>query len=302
MIKQIRYFQAVVRCKNFTEAAEECYISQSAISQQIQALERELGVKLLHREKRKFFLTPAGEYFYRKSLIFIDDFEKICHETSRIDHGKEKNLRINYLKNYAGKELRQTIVDFTEKYPDISIQIKNGTHEELYDFLRTGQSDLVINDQRRAFSDMYINYKLSTGYVYIEIAQRNPIANLSHITVKELKNIPCILIASPAQEEIEQQYYKDIVGFNNEFIFANSLEEAHLMVVSNKGFMPVEFTVPPTPALAVYHIPLLRNNKMIARKYYAFWHNNTNNENHIEEFAAILKKNFALSAAVNKEK
>lgn len=54
MIKQIKYFQAVVRCNSFTEAAEECFISQSAISQQIQALENELGVKLLNRENRKF--------------------------------------------------------------------------------------------------------------------------------------------------------------------------------------------------------------------------------------------------------
>ena len=49
MLKQIKYFQAVVRCNSFSEAAEECYISQSAISQQVQTLERELGVTLLKR-------------------------------------------------------------------------------------------------------------------------------------------------------------------------------------------------------------------------------------------------------------
>ncbi|WP_207706699.1 LysR family transcriptional regulator [Acetobacterium tundrae] len=52
MLKQIRYFQSVVRNQSFTEAAEECFVSQSAISQQIQALENELGVKLIVREKR----------------------------------------------------------------------------------------------------------------------------------------------------------------------------------------------------------------------------------------------------------
>ncbi len=66
MFKQIKYFQAVVRCGSFTEAAQECYISQSAISQQIQALEQELGIKLLDRKNRKFSVTPAGEYFYKK--------------------------------------------------------------------------------------------------------------------------------------------------------------------------------------------------------------------------------------------
>ena len=70
MIKQIKYFQAIVRCQNFTKAAEECFISQSAISQQLQALEKELGVTLLLREGRKFSLTPAGDFFYRKYYAF----------------------------------------------------------------------------------------------------------------------------------------------------------------------------------------------------------------------------------------
>lgn len=60
MFKQLRYFQAVVRCGSFTEAAAECYISQSAISQQIQALEQELDVELLERKNRRFSLTPKA--------------------------------------------------------------------------------------------------------------------------------------------------------------------------------------------------------------------------------------------------
>ena len=50
MLRQIKYFQAVVRHNSFSEAAYECNISQSAISQQIQALERELGFLLLERK------------------------------------------------------------------------------------------------------------------------------------------------------------------------------------------------------------------------------------------------------------
>ena len=50
MIRQIRYFQSIVRNNSFSEAAEECHISQSAISQQVQALDRELGYDLLERK------------------------------------------------------------------------------------------------------------------------------------------------------------------------------------------------------------------------------------------------------------
>ena len=69
MLRQIKYFQAVVRLGSFSEAAYECNISQSAISQQIQALERELGYPMRLRKGRKFELTPAGKFFYKKSLV-----------------------------------------------------------------------------------------------------------------------------------------------------------------------------------------------------------------------------------------
>ena len=72
LFRQIEYFQAVIETGNFYQAAEKCNVSQSAISQQIKKLEQELGVKLLDRHNRTFSLTPAGEHFYRKSLIIPD--------------------------------------------------------------------------------------------------------------------------------------------------------------------------------------------------------------------------------------
>lgn len=95
MLNQIRYFQAVVRCGSFTEAAEECHISQSAISQQVKALERELGVQLLERINRKFTLTSAGEHFYKKSLVLMADYDRLVQDTVRIARKDHAELRIH---------------------------------------------------------------------------------------------------------------------------------------------------------------------------------------------------------------
>ena len=65
LLRQMKYFVAVVECSSFTEAAEQCYISQSAISQQIQSLERELGVELIRRQNRHFTITPCLLYTSR---------------------------------------------------------------------------------------------------------------------------------------------------------------------------------------------------------------------------------------------
>ncbi len=107
MMKQIRYFQAVVRCKSFTEAAEECYISQSAISQQIQALERDLGVQLIKREGRKFSLTEAGTYFYQKSLILLNDFDCIVARMHEIAGGAKRTLTVAYWRITADRSLHR---------------------------------------------------------------------------------------------------------------------------------------------------------------------------------------------------
>lgn len=295
MLKQIKYFQAVVRCKSFTQAAEECYISQSAISQQIQALEQELGVKLLERKNRKFSVTPAGEHFYKKSLVLTADFEKLCRETVRIAREDAPQLCIGYLKCYNGREFQQAVAEFTEKYPDIALHIINGNHEELYDELRLGRVDLVLNDQRRAFSDEYVNSILTTCECYIEIAGRSPIAGMESVDVRELKDIPCILVASKNQRENEQSYYHDIVGIGGDFLFAENLEEARLLVIGGKGFMPVEGSGQTMQfGASLNHVPLLRNGKPIKRNYCAFWKAD-NSGYYIEEFADILKAKFETS-------
>lgn len=292
MIKQIRYFQAVVRCKSFTGAAEECFISQSAISQQIQALEQELGVKLLNRENRKFSLTPAGEHFYQKSLVLVADFERLCHETVRIANKDNAELRIGYLKCYGGQEFRLAVAEFSEKYPDVSVQIINGNHEDLYDALRNGGVDLILSDQRRAFSDEYVNFILAESECYIEIAARNPLASLESIETDDLKNIPCILVASPEQQDNERTYYKEIVGVKGDFLFAENLEEARLLVIGGKGFMPIEGGGnEPGFAATLRRILLTRRGKTIRRNYCAFWKTD-NSGYYVEEFADILKSKF----------
>ena len=102
MLKQLKYFQSVVRFGSISAAAEENFISQSAISQQVQSLERELGFALLVRKNRSFSLTPAGEYFYRKSLLLTADCDRMCAEAAKIAKGEAANLKIGYLRTYAG--------------------------------------------------------------------------------------------------------------------------------------------------------------------------------------------------------
>ncbi len=290
LFRQMKYFISVVECSSFTEAAEQCYISQSAISQQIRSLEKELGVELIHRENRRFTLTPAGEYFYEQSKGILNEVEDIRRETFRIGKDKEMELKIGYLRCYSGQELHQAVAEFSRLYPEVSIHIVNGTHEELYDLLRFGGADLVLTDQRRAFSDKYANFQLLKCGCYAELSVRSPLAEQESVTMEELKRQACILISSREQQNIEEDYYKNTLGFGGRFLFAENMEEGRLMVAGNRGFLPVERvgTLPPC-GTGVKRLPIMERGQQLKRNYCLFWVKE-NASYYIEEFAEILRK------------
>lgn len=232
MLKQLKYFQSVVRLGSFSAAAEENFISQSAISQQVQSLERELGFALLVRKNRSFSLTPAGEYFYRKSLLLTADCDRMCAEAA--------NLKIGYLRTYAGGEFHRALAAFSARYPDVSVSIAYGSHGELCDMLSEDRVEITLNDQRRLFSDAYENLILAARPALIEVSAHSPIAQMEAVAPAELKNFPCILIAPPPEREAEQEFSRIVLGFPSEFLYAENLEEARLLVAGSRGFLPLE--------------------------------------------------------------
>lgn len=291
-LRQIEYLQAVIENGNFYLAAEQCHVSQSAISQQIKKLEEELQVKLLDRHNRTFTLTPAGEHFYRKSLVISGDIKHLVSETKRIADKEHTVLKLGYYKGYYGNELSEAIALFSEKYPTIDIQIVTGSHEELYHAMENGSVDLALNDQRRAFSDAYNNEILSESHIYIEISSKHPLSRLTQLTVSYLKNIPCILVINPAGQQEEQHYYEQIIGLQGEFLFADSIQEARLKMITGRGYMPVDVIGEQVWFdTTVNRIPLFRNGKPIIKTYCAFWKKD-NSQDYIEEFAALLKAQF----------
>ncbi len=292
LLRQIEYFQAVIENGNFHEAAEQCHVSQSAISQQIKKLEEELDVTLLKRHNRTFSLTPAGEHFYRKSLVITGDIQQMLRETKRIASNDSKQLKIGYYKGYTGNELSEAISLFAEKYPTIDVQIEVGSHEELYHAMENSMIDLALNDQRRAFSDTYNNVILAESTMYIEISAKNPLSKLPCLEITDLKNTPCILVMNQAGQKEEQNYYETIIGLHGEFLFADTIQEARLKIVTGQGYMPVDVIGEQIWFdTTVFRIPLVRNGESVKKTYCAFW-KKTNADEYMKEFAEILKSCF----------
>ena len=293
LFRQMEYFQAVVEQKSFTAAAQRCNISQSAISQQIQALEAELGVQLLERLRRRAFtLTPAGELFYKRSLLITSDVERLRRDTVRTARAEGQTLHVGCLSSYSGGEFQTAIAAFSQLHPEVELHVTVGNHEDLFDGLRLGKLDLVLNDQRRAFSDAYVNLVLSESRAYAEIATFNPMSRLDSVELADLKQTPCIVVASESQRENEQSYYEHVIGFQGEFLFAGSLQAARVMVAANRGVMPVEVTGSESyPGPAIRRVALLRAGEPIRRNLCAF-RKKENRNPFVEDFERMLAEYF----------
>lgn len=291
LFKQMEYFISVVDTHSFTEAAQQHFISQSAISQQIRSLESELGVTLLKREKRSFVVTEAGKYFYQQALEIKKNVERAIQNTRNIEED-DNVLKVGYQRGIEGKEIRQAMLQFNQLYPDIHLQITRGTHEELYHMLLKENHCIVINDQRRKFHDDYVNYYLLHMDVYVELSSHHPLSKKEALDLDDLKNETCILVSSPEQSEHEKEFYENIIGLKCHYLFANDLEEARLLVEMNRGFMPIEhIKIDDQANREIKTIPLMKGNQSILRNYCAFW-SKEKSTYYIEAFAELLRDHF----------
>lgn len=123
---QLKNYVALARTLNFSTAAKQQFISQSALTKQIHRLEGELGVALFHRTKHGVSLTFAGEQFYSYARDIIMGMEQAEQRMEQISKGHIGSLNIS---SVLGMEniVSDSIAQFSRKYSDVSINIRCGS-------------------------------------------------------------------------------------------------------------------------------------------------------------------------------
>jgi len=142
-LRQLEYFAAVARHGHFTRAAEELYVTQSALSQQVRRLEAELGLQLLVRGSRGVELTPAG-------ADLLDRAEAIVAELARAradmdaHAGAERGLVRVAAAAADARGLPEAVVGFHREHPGIRIALRHGSAREVEELVATGSADLAV--------------------------------------------------------------------------------------------------------------------------------------------------------------
>ena len=143
--KQLRAFVSVVKLGTLTRAAEALYLSQPTISLQLQALERELGVSLVERRRRRINLTDAGEALYQLARPLVEGWDTL----DRDFQAKVKGLQSGRLTIAAGTStiqylLPELVRSYRERFPAVQLQLANVTGKDGLALLRADDADFAV--------------------------------------------------------------------------------------------------------------------------------------------------------------
>lgn len=141
-LRHIACFLEVARFRSVGGAAETLNISQPAASKTIQELELFLGNELFDRSRRRLFLTPFGEIFYRYAATSIAALRQGIDAAS-VDHGAIV-VKIGALPTVSARILPEAVRLFTSDNSGVHVRIVTGPNDYLFGLLRTGDADLVI--------------------------------------------------------------------------------------------------------------------------------------------------------------
>ena len=145
-IDNLKCFMAIKHYRHFTEAAENLYITQSALSKQIKALENELGVTLFERKQSVIRLTPAGEQISAHVEAILNEYERMCLSAKRYQNANQK-LRIASFYEMAQYGIADMLVTFEQDVTNFHLESRECEHKRMLDLLETNQTDILIGYQ-----------------------------------------------------------------------------------------------------------------------------------------------------------
>lgn len=214
-LQQIRYFLELSNELHFWNTAEKMFITQSALSRQIKALEEEIGVQLFERDKRNVKITAAGKFLRDEWQRMLDEINSINRHAKQIQEGKYGTIKIGYPGSIAYGFLPELIADISKKLPEVKVEL--------------------IEPEDITAEAMLLNYQMDL------VLRREPTKNQalqSHCLYAE-----SFALVVPSKHTLTEKSYKKLRQLNNEnFILSGLHHKTYYVETLNMIFKEHNFT------------------------------------------------------------
>ena len=189
---ELRTFLAVAKEKSFSAAAQRLFITQPAISKRIQSLERHLGAPLFDRIGKKVYLTEAGTLLIERAETMLQLAKDTEKEIFNLHDTISGRLNLATSHHIGLHRLAPVLKNFSQRYPDVLLDIQFEDSEVAYQMVRSGQVELAVVTLNPVDTDLDADLIAKLVWhdplVFVSTA-----ANLRIDTMQKLAEHPCIL-------------------------------------------------------------------------------------------------------------
>lgn len=198
--------QKVVEWKSFSKAAKELGFTQSALSQMISALEKELSTPLLIRSRSGIELTSEGKELYPYVERMISYYRATQEKAEEIRGLESGTIRIGTLASISAHWLPRLLKEFQEQYPKVNFVIHQGDYTSIQEWIKTDRIDFgFVNPKAVSGLELLV---LKEGDMLAVLPENHPLTAKEEIPLQDLAKEPFILLE-------EGHYYEPLEAFRS---------------------------------------------------------------------------------------
>jgi LysR family hydrogen peroxide-inducible transcriptional activator len=187
----VQHFVVLARTKNFTRAAEELHLSQSALSRAIQRLEDQLGQPLFERRPRELVLTELGALLLNRAKDILKLMEDTFSELA--EASRRGRVRLGAIPTIAPYFLPGLLATFAQKHPEISVIVQEDTTDALIRRCTQGELDLVILAQPVIARQLEVE-PLFEEELHLLLPLGHPLESKKQITASSVDGFPFVVL------------------------------------------------------------------------------------------------------------
>ncbi|MGM7683315.1 LysR family transcriptional regulator [Cytobacillus sp. Hm23] len=219
-IVQLEIFLTVTETNNFTKAGEIVGLSQSAVSHSISNLEESLGFKLFSRDRSGIKITKNGERMQNYAKKILIEIKQMNEEIVKINSGNSKKIRIGFLNHTINEFFLSRLKKFQQNFPVIDIEIWEGSHEEVVNWISNETIDLgtVFLPVNNTTLDVSILKK--DGY-FLVLPHDHPLCQESEPSLDKIISEPIILLQEGENGPMSRLINQSNIALNKQFMVNN---------------------------------------------------------------------------------
>ncbi|UNU73941.1 hydrogen peroxide-inducible genes activator [Moraxella nasovis] len=192
-LRQLEFALAVAKHKHFKRAAEECNISQSALSLGIAELERQLDTQIFERNNKQVLITPIGEELIERALRVLSEVNDLTTRAHSHQIALAYPMAIGIIPTIAPYLLPKVLPVLKARYPSFKLSIIEKQTERLIEQVRYGHIDTAIIALPYAVDGLH-SFEFWAEDFFAIFPNNDPKANLPHITSSELARSNLLLL------------------------------------------------------------------------------------------------------------